>query len=180
MALLVETGAGVADADSFISLVDARILAANYGLNLDVDDTAAEVQLRQGYLGLLNSERLLQGSRTFDIQTGIFPRINVYSNCVLVDSETIPSAVILSQLYYSDSINSGTETNSSNDGQNLSGFNVQGVYSETYQDGSSKRLNDTIQGVNNSLYPFTKAGFNSSPCGSGGGAHRNEYGQGWI
>ena len=56
MALLVETGAGVADADSFISLVDARILAANYGLSLDVDDTAAEVQLRQGYLGLLNSE----------------------------------------------------------------------------------------------------------------------------
>ncbi len=180
MTLTIEDGTGVADADSFINLADARTLAANYGLTIAATDPEAEVQLRQGYLGLLNSERQLQGYRTFDIQTGIFPRTGVYNNCVLVDSESIPQSVILAQLYYSDSINSGTETNGTNDGQDLSGFNVQGVYSETYQDGTSKKLNATIQGVTNSLYPLTKAGFASSPCGTGGGLYRENFGQEWI
>ena len=43
MALVVETGAGLADADSFISLVGARALAEKYGITLPADDTAAEV-----------------------------------------------------------------------------------------------------------------------------------------
>ena len=35
--LIIEDGTVVADATSFLSLVDARALAVNYGLNLPVD-----------------------------------------------------------------------------------------------------------------------------------------------
>ena len=176
----IEDGTGVANADSFVTLIDARTIAANYGLSLAVDDTEAEVQLRQGYVGLLSLESSLQGVRTYGTQTGIYPRTGVYSNCTAVAGDEIPQSVIMAQINYADAINSGVCTNSVDDGQDLSGFNVQGVYSETYQDGSSKNLNAQIQGVYNSLYPLTKAGYAASPCGSGGGLTRDEYGQGWY
>lgn len=168
MALIVETGAGVADADSFLSLVDARALATNYGITLPVDDAEVEVLLRNGYLGLLPIEKDLQGTRTHDIQTNIYPRAGVLKNCVAVDSDAIPNEVKLSQLYQADAIQSGASTNEVSGGQKLSGFDVKGVYSETYQDGSSASLNPIVQGVYNQMYPLTKVGFQQSPCGNGG------------
>ena len=170
--LIVETGAVIPDADSFSSLIDARALAANYGLTLPVDDAEAEVILRQGYLNLLQRENTLQGSRISAVQTGIYPRSDVQNNCFLVDSDVIPNEVKLAQVYASDAINSGAETNNVNTGERLSGFDVQGVYSETYQDGSIQSTNPSIQGVYNQLYPLTKAGFQASPCGSGVGLIR--------
>ncbi len=168
--LIIEDGSGVAGADSFVSLDSARALAESYGLTLDADDTAAEIQLRNGYRGLLTYETSLQGSRTHDIQTGIYPRTGAYSNCVSVDGDSIPLDVKLAQLNYSDAIANGYGTNTVDNGQDLSGFNVDGVYSETYQDGASVKTNATIQGVTNSLYPLTLQGYASSPCGRASGA----------
>lgn len=174
--LIVETGNIIPDADSFLSLIDARALAENYGLTLPTDDTEAEVILRQGYLNLLQRENTLQGSRINAIQTGIYPRSGVYNNCFAVDSDVIPNDVKMAQLYASDAINSGSGTNEVQTGERLSGFNLQGAYSETYQDGSSQSTNPSIQGVYNALYPLTKAGFNASPCGNGGGLYRENMG----
>ena len=173
---IIEDGTVVADADSFLSLIDARALAVQFGLTLHADDTEAEVILRQGYLNLLQRERTLQGSRISAIQTGIYPRSNVLNNCFLVDSDVIPNEVKLGQIYASDAIGSGAETNNVNTGERLSGFDVSGVYSETYQDGSRQSTNPSIQGVYNSLYPLTKAGFQASPCGTGGGLSRESMG----
>ena len=178
MALIIETGQGVADADSFISLADARTLAANFGLTISTDDTEAEIQLRRGYYGLLLSEKSLQGERTFDIQTGIFPRKRVYSNCKQVDEESIPQSVKMAQISYAEAINAGYGTNSVSNGQDLKSFTVDDVYSEVYQDGSSAKTNSTIQGVDNALYPLTLAGFANSPCGRNqgfGGLTRTEF-----
>ena len=166
--LIIETGLGVANADSFLSLVYARALAESYGLTLAATDPEAEVQLRQGYNGLLVSEPSLQGLRTHVIQTGIYPRTGAYSNGNAVDSEDIPLSVKLAQLNYSDAINKGYGTNSVSDGQALSGFNVDGVYSETYQDGGGAKTNSTIQGVYNALYPLTLQG-------GAGGLTRTEF-----
>ena len=177
MALIIENGSVVADADSFITLVDARTYATNYGLTLPVDDVEAEVVLRKGYQNLLTQEYQLQGSRISAVQTGIYPRGGVLNNCFAVASDIIPNEVIQAQMMASDAINSGANTNNVDNGQDLAGFNVQGVYSETYQSGSSTKTNDTIQGVYNALYPLTKAGFAASPCGSGsGGLYRQNMG----
>ncbi|MBU4707835.1 DnaT-like ssDNA-binding protein, partial [Salmonella enterica] len=46
MALVVEDGSIVAGADSYLSLEDARALAAKYGYALPADDTEAEAALR--------------------------------------------------------------------------------------------------------------------------------------
>ena len=177
MALIVEDGSVVANADSFLSLVGARTLAANYGVSLPVDDTEAEVSLRQGYLNLLNQERNLQGSRVGADQTGIYPRVGVYNNCFPIANDVIPEEIKLGQLYAAEAISQGTSVNEVTSGERLKSFNVQGVYSEAYQDGSSANLNSTIQGVVNSIYPLTKAGFAASPCGGGsGGLNRQNMG----
>ena len=169
MALIVEDGTIVPSADSFLSLVDARVLAVNYGLTLPIDDTEAEIALRNGYLLLLTEERNLQGSRVSVEQTGIFPRKNVLQNCFDVASDIIPQEIKMAQLYAADAINSGATTNNIDDGQRLKSFNVDGVYSETYQDGSSASTNASIQGVDNQLFPFTKAGLSAANCGGIGG-----------
>jgi len=166
--LIVETGSGVADSDSYLSLVDARALAEKYGITLPADDTEAEVLLRNGYLGLITIEPQLQGYRTHDIQTNIYPRTGVYKNCVAVGADSIPNEVKLSQLYQADAIQSGASTNGVISGQKLKSFSVDGVYSETYQDGSSASLNAVVQGVQNQMYPLTKVGYQQSPCGGGG------------
>jgi len=169
MALIVEGGTVVPNADSFLSLADARSLASNYGITLPVDDTEAEITLRNGYLFLLTEERNLQGSRVSAEQTGIFPRKDVLQNCFELPSDIIPQEVKMAQLYAADAINNGASTNNIDDGQRLKSFNVDGVYSETYQDGSSESTNANIQGVENSLFPFTKAGLSAANCGGVGG-----------
>ena len=168
MALVIETGDGVAGADSYQSLADARVLAERYGLTIDIDDTKAEVQLRQGYLNINTEESQLQGRRTHDIQTGAFPRTGVTANCKPIDADLITDDIKLAQVYAADGINSGAGTNEVNTGERLASFEVVGAYKESYQTGSNSSLNASIQGVTNALYPYTKAGYRASPCGSNG------------
>lgn len=176
MALTIEDGSVVADADSFISVDDARTYAKKYGLTLPNTDVEAESVLRRGYQFLLTQERTLQGVRVSAVQTGIYPRAGVYNNCFAVDSDSIPNEVISAQMYAADGINSGATTNNVDTGENLASFEVVDVYKEAYQDGSNTSTNPSIQGVYNALYPLTKAGYAASPCGSGGGLYRESMG----
>ena len=117
----------------------------------------------------MQEERTLQGKRVSETQTGIFPREEVKKNCFDLDIDVIPAEVKLAQLYAADAINNGASINNIDDGQRLASFSVDGVYSETYQDGSNQSTNSNVQGVLNALYPLTKAGLASSNCGGVGG-----------
>ena len=166
--LIVEDGTGVADSDSYQTLVEFRELAVKYGITLPVDDNEAEVLARNGYLGLLPMEPQLQGRRTHDIQTNIYPRTGVYKNCVAVDADSIPNELKLAQLYQADAIQNGAGTNTVTSEARVKSKSLDGVFSKTYMDGSSAPLNATVQGVQNQLYPLTKVGYQQSPCGGGG------------
>lgn len=158
MSLIIENGTGVANADSYQTEVDAQATALLYGISLPSDVTEAETALRQGYLNLNTNESLLQGYRVYQVQTGIFPRYDVYANGFLVPNDSIPQDVIMAQLYAASAIASGVDVNAIDNGQNLKSFNVDGVYSEEYQDGARVKVNSRITGVYNSLYPYTKLG----------------------
>ena len=158
MALIVEDGTVVVDANSFISLVDARVMATDMALSLDADDTIAETQLRQSYYQLVRSyQNRLQGSTVSQIQTGIFPRFDVVANGFLVASDSIPVEIQRAQIEYGDSINKGADFNKTADDQELKAFNVQGVYSEQYKDGSNARTTPLVPSVTQWLLPFMES-----------------------
>jgi len=166
MPLTVEDGTVVANANSFISLADARLMATDMGLVIDADDTIAETQLRQSYYQLVKSyQNRLQGNIVDPTQTGIFPRRNVYAHGYLVASNSIPIDVQRAQITYGDSINKGADFNKTADDQELKGFNVQGVYSEDYKDGSNARTTPLVPAVSQWLNPYLKSS----------GLHREEF-----
>lgn len=163
MPLIVEDGTVVPSADSFLSLADARALAANYGVTLPDDDTEAEVNLRVGYNLLLNYESTLTGSRVSANQTGIYPREGGYLNCFELANDTIPEQAKLAQLYGAGAVTSGYDINNIDTGEKLTSFELVGVIKETYADGSAS-TSGTITGVESSLNGLTKV-YTTSVCG---------------
>jgi hypothetical protein len=134
-------------------------MALDMGLAIDADDTIAETQLRQGYYQLVKSyQNQLQGSIVNYVQTGIFPRYNVVANGFPVPSDSIPIDVQRAQLTYSDSINKGADFNQTAGDQELKKFDVQGVYSEEYKDGSSARTTPLVPAVTQWLQPYMMNG----------------------
>ncbi len=183
MALIVEDGSGIDDADSYINLADARSIAINYGISISDDDVIAEVQLRGAYDYLTaRYELLLQGSRTHENQTGCFPRVNMYdpnlSTIPAIDSETIFTDIKKSQVYAASYTNSGTalllnqETTGSGD---LASFEVVGVYKESYQESGSNGTytlkSSTIDGL---LSRYLQSTLNRVT--NGGGLFKQEMG----
>jgi hypothetical protein len=155
--LTIETGQGVENADSYLTEADAQALALTYGITLPAIAADAEIVLRQGYLNLNTHESQLQGCRVYAIQTGIFPRSNVYANGFLLASDAIPNDLLLAQLYAASAIASGVDVNAVDNGQNLKSIDVKDVYAEEYQDGARVKVNSRIQGVYNQLQPYYKS-----------------------
>lgn len=157
MTLIIEDGSVVAGADSYESLADARVDAANRGLSISDDDTIAESQLRQAYYWIANQyENQFQGYRISQLQTGSLPRGGMVAYGFSVASNSIPKEFILAQTNIAASVNDGADLNAIKTDADLSGFNVSGVYSETYQSGSSTPTLPYMPAVSSWLRPFTK------------------------
>lgn len=132
MALIVETGAIVSGADSYIGLTDARNLAATFGWSLPVDDTAAEVALRNGarYVGLFEPE--MKGSRVSVNQTLSYPRQGVSIFGFDVPDNSIPSPLILAQVAAAVEIGAGLDPRASTDGRVVASEQVTGAVTVSY------------------------------------------------
>ena len=98
MALIIETGAVVPNANSFVTVADARIRAAVYGLTLPVLDADAEAALITGGMWIKQQESQLQGARIDATQTLSYPRTPVYLYTFLQASDFIPQELIDSQV----------------------------------------------------------------------------------
>lgn len=112
MPLVIEDGTQVANANSYVSLADARTIAAQFGVVLDADDTTAENNLIIAYNWLNTLESEFQGRRLSDIetattQTGVWPRSPVYIRDNLQDKNSIPNELIQSQVIASHANESG-------------------------------------------------------------------------
>ena len=76
MALTVEDGTIVANADSYIALADYQAYGVARGWTLGDDDAADEINLRRAFDGI-NRNWTYRGSPLTDTQTGAFPRTGV-------------------------------------------------------------------------------------------------------
>ncbi len=97
MALIVEDGSNVPDADSYISAVDFRAWADSLGEGADLPATDPELEaLLLNAMYPLEAECWL-GSRTYSDQSLSFPRAGLTFDGIPIPSDSVPQQVIDAQ-----------------------------------------------------------------------------------
>lgn len=165
--LIVEDGTIVSGADSFVSLVDARALAARFGLTLPVDDVEAEAALRNGavYIGL--QEPMMCGSRVSPLQELSFPRQGVTLYGYPVAPGSTPAQVIRAQVIAAVEYGNGTDVRASTDGRATSMERVEGAVTVQYFNNGATGATTVITAAIDALRPLL--------CGLNNGASFNVY-----
>lgn len=167
MALVVEDGTIVPGADSYISLADARTLAAKYGYALPTDDTEAEAALRNGamYIGL--QEPFMCGRRVSAVQSLSFPRTGISLYGFPVANNVIPDQVKLAQIIAGAEYGAGTTVRASTDGRITTHEEVVGAVVVEYADNGVTGATTTITAAMDALRPLL--------CGANNGSSFNVY-----
>ena len=135
MALTIEDGTEVTGADSYTTDAEFVAYAAARGYTIGATETDRDILQIKAMDYLASIEQQFQGSRTSSTQELSFPRYNVVLNDFTLASDAIPQSLKNAQMELAYQANSGelliSETVGSSSGT-LTGFSVDGVYSETY------------------------------------------------
>lgn len=161
MALIVEDGTIVTGADSYISLIDAKALAAKYGWVLPDDDASAEAALRNGanYIGL--QEDMLCGTRVSAAQSLSYPRKGVKLYGYPVAEDVIPQQVITAQIAAAVEYGKGTDVRASSDGRITTHEEVVGAVVVEYANNGVTGATTTITAAMDALKPLICGGGNN-------------------
>lgn len=97
MALIVEDGSGVANANSYETLVGIRAYALSRGVTLSATDSVVEAQAHKA-MDFLEAQRgRYQGDKTDPAQALQFPRTGVKVDCVEIAADAIPAVLVQAQ-----------------------------------------------------------------------------------
>ena len=155
MALVVETGAGLDDSDSYISLADARALAEKYGITLPALDADAEVALRQGAQYVDLQEPGFCGSRLVDTQAMAWPRtetVNAYGQTIAAGA--MPKQLGIAQVYAAAEYGAGTDVRATDDGKAVASEEVTGAVAVSYFNNGKTGSTVTITKCLDALSPL--------------------------
>ena len=159
--LIVEDGSIVPDADSYVSLADARGLADKFGWALPVDDAEAESALRNGASYIDLQEAMLCGSRVSANQYLAYPRQGVVVNGFDIPSDSIPRQVIKAQVAAAVEYGAGTDVRASSDGRITTHEEVVGAVVVEYADNGVTGATVTITAAMDALRPLICGGGNN-------------------
>lgn len=90
MALVIETGAGIAGANTYVSDAEYTTYAASLGKTVGADATAREIELIGSTYYLETLRDKYQGYKTDNSNTLQFPRVDVCIDGYTIDSDFIP------------------------------------------------------------------------------------------
>lgn len=161
MALTVEDGTIIENADSYISLEDARALACKWGIDLPVNDLDAEVALRQGgaYIDML--EPSISGYRTDVSQSMTWPRTYACKYNIDVASDDIPNDIKLAQVTAAVTYGEGVDVRPLSDGLSIQSEEIAGAIKTSYfQNGKSSETIEITEAVD-LMQPYFSSGANS-------------------
>jgi hypothetical protein len=98
MALIIEDGSLIVNANSYVTVAEAQAFAEARGIDVLLDDDVCEQKLltAMDYLELVEPQ--LQGSRVDTDQTLAFPRQKLYINNLLFSATSIPSQIKKAQI----------------------------------------------------------------------------------
>lgn len=161
MPLIVEDGSIVAGADSYVSLADARALAAKYNWTLPEDDAEAEAALRNGAAYIDLQEPALCGQRVSATQSLAYPRTGVSVHGFPVSRDAIPQQVIRAQVAAAVEYGKGTDVRASSDGRITTHEEVVGAVVVEYADNGVTGATVTITSAMDALRPLICGGGNN-------------------
>ena len=155
MSLIVENGTGLADADSYISLVDARAYGIKYGYTLPVDDTQADIFLRKAALYVDLFEGSYSGERLVDTQALAWPRVNAYKcagrDQIDLPSDEVPIEIQNAQVIAAHFYSAGVNVRANDDGKNIASEEVTGAVKVSYFDNGKTGATIEITEANDML-----------------------------
>ena len=88
--LIIETGAGVPNSNSFLTDAEYVTYASARGLTIGADATAREIELILAVDYLTSIEQRFKGTRVESDQSLLYPRLNVIIFSDLFDQDSIP------------------------------------------------------------------------------------------
>ena len=156
MTILVETGAGIAGANSYNTLAEMRAYALSRGVTLDVNDGLLEIDsnLAMDYM----ESRNLKGTPVDPgVQTLSFPRYDMYCDGYSIPSTEIPAKWKLAQIQLIMEIAAGIDLDATYTNEKIKSKKVD-VLETVYQDHANQTGRATMTKVNNLLKCFVKGG----------------------
>lgn len=133
MTLIVEDGSIVANANTYVSLADARTRASALGVTISSVDATAEAQLIQATLYVDRYYReQYQGLKVESDQSLQWPRSNVYIDGYYIDNDEIPQELIDSEIYAAAELEAGNSLYTNSDGKNVKLEEVVGAVKVEY------------------------------------------------
>lgn|SRR5512141_3467310 len=153
MALIIETGAGVTGANSYISAADAQTWAD--AREIDVTITEALLLKAMDYLESLRAE--YQGVKTDSAQTLQWPRSGVYIDEVLFDSGDIPQELISAQCQLACDAYTLTLLPSGDGREVISESYAKGLVAKTYSPGTGGAPKPHLRAADAFLAPLLKS-----------------------
>lgn len=109
MALVIEDGSIVANADSYVSRAEVIAYAADRGVTVANNDTTDQSYIRPAWDYINSLELRLQGFRSDEFQTGAFPRDGMDIRGYYVDPTEIPEVVKELQKSLAMELSQGTD-----------------------------------------------------------------------
>jgi len=153
MALTIETGSGVAGANSYVSVVDAQAWVTARGIAVTV--TEALLLKAMDYLESLRAE--YQGTKTSSTQALQWPRADVYIDGTLFDANAIPTELISAQCQLACDAYTLTLLPSGDGREVVKESIVMGLVSKEYSPGSGGAAKPHLRAADAFLAPLLKS-----------------------
>lgn len=107
MTLIIEDGTNVANANSYVTLTEARTYATARGITLSTVDATLESQLIQAMDYLEAQRAKYQGNKTYETQSLQWPRTNVWIDSYQFSPGGIPQLLKNAQCQLAMELHSG-------------------------------------------------------------------------
>jgi len=164
IAIVVEDGSGVTNANSYVSVADARVYASNRGVELPLDDDALAAMLIRSTDYLEAQACRYQGEIANEGQALQWPRTNVYlyGSEIAFPSNAIPKELKLAQCSVILAINEGVNIMPNYSASNFVIEESVGPITIKYADPTKVGIVPTLTAVDSLLAPLfgsTATGF---------------------
>jgi len=152
MTLIIEDGTNVANANSYISCVNARAYAISRGITLPATDPELEILLIKSMDYLESLREKYQGVKTYSTQCLQWPRYGVYIDGNAASSILIPNLLIKAQAQLSMEVFAGIDLQPTSVGYGIKKEKVDAIETEYFNSVGSPVPN--LRLVNSLLNPL--------------------------